>query len=217
MKEIEQLIEELKHNNIEQVVNCETYSGFEDYIPAAVLASLIKIDNAWHFVFQKRSKNISAPGQISFPGGKIDKKDKSSLDTAIRETVEELGCNKEDIEVIDKFKTLIIPSGMLIYTYLGILHTTLDQLNVNQNEVEKLIVIPIPFFIDTIPDEYDCLIKIQPYEIDKETNEKTVLFPAEELGLSKRYYDSWGEAKYTYYFYHYQGDIIWGMTANMIK
>lgn len=213
-------IENLTLNSSDSIndrLNKEVYSGLEDYFSAAVLVDLIQIDGEWNIIFEKRSKDIAQGGEISLPGGAVDPEDNSYMDTAVRETVEELGCKKEDIEVIDRLSTLIIPSGMLIHTFVGILHTTIDQLTINKDEVDSLIVVPLSFFKNTVPDEYDTLVKIHPYEIDQKTNEKEVFFPAKKLGLPKRYFEPWGDAKHKMYFYHYEGTVIWGLTAKIMK
>ena len=41
------------------------------------------------------------PGQIAFPGGKKDQIDSSPIETALRETQEEVGLNPKNVEIID--------------------------------------------------------------------------------------------------------------------
>src|SRR5690625_2585093 len=66
--------------------------GRENYREYAVLIPLIENENETHILFEIRSANLrSQPGDICFPGGKIDKEDRGPRHAAIRETSEELG------------------------------------------------------------------------------------------------------------------------------
>ena len=54
-----------------------------------------------YVVFTRRSKNLSShPGQISFPGGRIDKDDPTIVDAGFREVEEEIGIKKDNIETL---------------------------------------------------------------------------------------------------------------------
>ena len=52
------------------------------------------------YAIEKRAMNIAQGGEISFPGGKIEKEDPSCIETALRETFEEIGIKKERIMAI---------------------------------------------------------------------------------------------------------------------
>lgn len=78
--------------------------------PAAVLAPIIKRAGGWTMLFTQRSVETPAhPGQISFPGGRVQAEDASALDTALRETFEEIGIERRFIEPIgawDRYDTI---------------------------------------------------------------------------------------------------------------
>lgn len=58
--------------------------------------------------------------QIAFPGGKVDPEDKSFVETALRETFEEIGISPNEINVIRSFSEIFIPpSNFLVYPFLG--------------------------------------------------------------------------------------------------
>ena len=105
--------------------------GREKFFNSAVLASIIKIEGEYNFVLEKRSKNISQGGEISFPGGGWEDTDKDFEETAIRETVEELGILSQNIEILGKLGTLINASGVLIEVYAGEILCPLEELNIN--------------------------------------------------------------------------------------
>jgi len=59
-------------------------------------------------------------GQIAFPGGKKEDSDKSLLETALRETFEEIGVEPEKIKIIGKLSQLYIPpSNFLVEPFVG--------------------------------------------------------------------------------------------------
>ncbi|XP_031554457.1 nucleoside diphosphate-linked moiety X motif 8-like isoform X2 [Actinia tenebrosa] len=67
---------------------------------AAVLVPFCTVDNKPSLLFTLRSSSLfKHRGEVSFPGGKRDKEDKSIVETAVRETVEELGIESNQIEI----------------------------------------------------------------------------------------------------------------------
>src|SRR5262245_53126184 len=78
--------------------------------PAAVLAPIIKRASGWTMLFTERAKETPAhPGQISFPGGRVQESDSNAVETALRETHEEIGLTRGFIEPIgawDRYDTI---------------------------------------------------------------------------------------------------------------
>jgi len=67
---------------------------------AAVLVALVDLGGEAGILFNKRSTNLSSHrGQVSFPGGKVDDGDASIVDTALRESEEEIGLFRDQVEV----------------------------------------------------------------------------------------------------------------------
>jgi len=63
--------------------------------------------------------------QISLPGGKVDRLDKSLKDTALRETHEEIGLHKDDIDIVGDLSSVYIPpSNFNVYPFIGYINTT---------------------------------------------------------------------------------------------
>jgi 8-oxo-dGTP pyrophosphatase MutT (NUDIX family) len=85
--------------------------------------------------------------QIAFPGGVVDPEDKTIIDTALRETEEELGIPSGMIEVIGTIDEVSSPSRFLITPVVGIM-TAIPLLRLNQNEVESAFTVPLSFFTD---------------------------------------------------------------------
>ena len=70
-------------------------------MPAAVMILLYPKDGEYCILLNKRSEEVEHhKGEISFPGGARDPEDRDSLETALRETEEEMGIKGEDVTVI---------------------------------------------------------------------------------------------------------------------
>jgi len=89
----------------------------------AVMSLIYPINNIPHILFIERPVYAGVhSGQIAFPGGKIEKNDNSILDAALRETKEEIGVNREQIEVIGPLSQVyVLASNFIVYPFVGIL------------------------------------------------------------------------------------------------
>lgn len=114
------------------------------------------------------------PGQISFPGGKVEKEDRSAEMTALREAREEVGINPDAIEILGKLSDLYVEvSKFSIQPFLAWADQKPDFL-VDYGEVEELILFPVSDFVTN--------------EIISETELETVTGP-----LQIKYYPYNGE------------------------
>jgi len=87
------------------------------------------------------------PGQISFPGGKVEKEDRSAESTALREAREEVGINPDAIEILGKLSDLYVEvSKFSIQPFLAWADQKPDFL-VDYGEVEELILFPVSDFV----------------------------------------------------------------------
>ncbi len=190
--------------------------GREKYFNAAVLIPLILIEQQYYFLFQKRAENIRQEGEISFPGGKHDPGiDADYLQTAIRETVEELGIAEEKIKIEGRLDTLIASAGVLVDSFIGRLEIEgLAELSINKKEVAEVFCLPVSFFANNPPEEYKVRLMVEPSY--KENGEEIVLLPARKLGLPAKYHKPWGGTKYRIYVYKTTKGPIWGITAELI-
>ena len=105
--------------------------GHEQSLKTAVLLPLVERDGKICILFEKRSHTLQhQPGEICFPGGMKDPDDPQALDTAIRETCEELGITPDNIEVIGELDTLITPSSLIMRSFVAwIKDSSLIQVN----------------------------------------------------------------------------------------
>lgn len=87
------------------------------------------------------------PGQISFPGGKLEKEDVSAEMTALREAREEIGIDPYSIEILGKLSDLYVEvSKFSIQPFLAWADKKPDFL-INSGEVEELILLPLSDFV----------------------------------------------------------------------
>jgi 8-oxo-dGTP pyrophosphatase MutT (NUDIX family) len=189
----------------------------DEYFNAAVLIPFVKIKNKYHLLFEKRAANIRQGGEVSFPGGEFDKEiDKSLEETAIRETMEELRMEKEKIKVIGRLGILMVP-GVVVNAFIAEVDIeNISSVDFDKTEVEKIFPVPVSFFKETPPDTYHINIEAHPFYIDEE-GKKIDLLPVEQLKLPPRYSKPWGRFKRKVYVYNYDGEVIWGITAALVK
>jgi len=87
-------------------------------------------------------------GEISFPGGKLDESDSDLLDTALRETSEEIGLTLTRDQVVGQLNPVVtLNSGFLILPFVSIVDE-IPPLSANR-EVEKIFHIPLESFLKT--------------------------------------------------------------------
>ena len=116
---------------------------------SGVMLLLYEKNNLLHLVFTQRKKYEGVhSGQMSFPGGKKDETDLDIIQTALRETEEEVGIEKNKIEIIGQLSELYIPpSNFLVHPVVGF-SNSIENFIPQKNEVEKIVEIPVDFFLD---------------------------------------------------------------------
>ncbi len=117
---------------------------------SAVLILLSEKDNEIYISFIKRQKYKGAhSGQIAFPGGKYEKKDKHLKETAYRETKEEIGIDRDKFEIIGALTNLFIPvSAFDVYPFIAFAKEKLVYKK-QEYEVEKVFELKLKDFLNT--------------------------------------------------------------------
>ena len=86
--------------------------------------------------------------QFSLPGGQFEELDISFDETAIRETVEELGVEYENIEIVRQLSEIYIPpSNFLVYPYIGI-YTGEPNFTPEEREVQYIVPLDLEAFLN---------------------------------------------------------------------
>lgn len=87
-------------------------------------------------------------GQIAFPGGKMENADSDLLDTALRETHEEIGISRSEIEVLGEISPVVIPvSKYIVHPFVGWMNE-LPLLTLQQEEVAETLHFGIRYLLD---------------------------------------------------------------------
>lgn len=96
-----------------------------------------------NLVFIRRSTTVKThKGQISFPGGRTETEDASPEQTAIRETVEEIGIAASDIIICGQLPVAEALDGSMIVPVVGILNTPVPVFTPDISEVEYVFTAP---------------------------------------------------------------------------
>lgn len=191
-------------------------NGRDEYFNSVVLLLLIEVNGEYHIVFEKRANNIPQAGEICLPGGKCELEE-SLETTAIRETTEELGIPAERIQIIGRLDTLIAPLGVIVDVFVGTSDISLEEMLINTHEVSKVFSVPLSYFEQTKPEEYKVMIKVHPTYIDEATKQEVVLLPWQELGVPEKYASPWGKLSNQIFVYKTEGEVIWGITARIVR
>ncbi|PCJ49222.1 MAG: coenzyme A pyrophosphatase [Gammaproteobacteria bacterium] len=115
---------------------------------SAVLLILHLVDDEWQLLLTKRADHLKHhAGQISFPGGKYELGDEHLVETAIRETEEEIGINRQLPQVISQLANHSTLTGYRIYPYVALIET-LPVLVIDKGEVDNIFSVPLSFLIN---------------------------------------------------------------------
>ncbi|MBW2143734.1 MAG: CoA pyrophosphatase [Deltaproteobacteria bacterium] len=114
-----------------------------NYRHAGVLIPLLVEEGVHKVLFTKRTHTVEHhKGQISFPGGAADDEDKSKEDTALRESYEEIGLLREDVEVLGRIDDIFtIASSFIVHPFVGFISGPYD-FEIQEIEVKRLIKVP---------------------------------------------------------------------------
>lgn len=123
-------------------------------------------------ILRKTYKGVHS-AQIGFPGGKYEDDDKTLMATALRETQEEIGIAKQQVEVVKQMTEVYIPpSNFYVQPYIGI--TTKTPTFIKQDEeVEDVIEVPLTHFLDdskvvtkSVTTSYTVKVKVPAFELN---------------------------------------------------
>ena len=155
---------------------------------SAVLVPLFCREGQYYILFTQRSNEVEFhKGEVCFPGGTFQPGDISLLQTALRESEEEIGLKSEDVEILGELDDAItVTSGYVISPYVAsIPHPYLFK--VNPGEIKQIISVPLSAMME---------------EVSFRRGEDMQTIEGETIPV---------------YYYEYKGHIIWGATARILK
>ncbi|HXZ29838.1 MAG TPA: CoA pyrophosphatase [Dehalococcoidia bacterium] len=165
----QRIAEVLRHHKKKRITG-------ENLKASAVLIPVFYSQGQYHVLFTERSDDVVFhKGEVCFPGGSQEPSDSSLLQTALRESEEEIGLKAEDTEILGELDdSTTFTSNYVISPFVAFI-TRPHSLKTNGREVKGAFSVPLSFLMD-------------------ETNFKQ---------------DS--------YSYEYEGHIIWGATARILR
>ncbi|GGO72563.1 CoA pyrophosphatase [Bowmanella pacifica] len=115
--------------------------------PAAVLMPIIERDELT-LLFTRRASHLKHhAGQVSFPGGRQEQSDTDLLDTALRETREEIGIDTSNVEIVGQLPRYRTISGYEVTPFIGLLPPP-KVLVPDHNEVASVFEVPLSYLMN---------------------------------------------------------------------
>ncbi len=116
--------------------------------PAAVLIPLIDRPQGMTVLLTKRAQHLKAhSGQVSFPGGRCEEYDKHAMETALRETEEEVGINRSHIQILGAMEDYETVTGYVITPVIGLIKPNFTLI-VDEGEVDEAFELPLDYILD---------------------------------------------------------------------
>lgn len=177
-------LNEILVRNLEQN-NCDTPPAMDGgWHPAAVMILLANINGDLHILYTQRTDKVTDhKGQVAFPGGAWESSDQCLLETAFRETYEEIGIKRESIRILGSMPPVHTITGYCIVPYVGLLSYPIP-LTIQEEEVESVFTIPCKW-------------------LDKEENRCEKEYEDKKFNIKRNvlFYDE------------FEGHVLWGITA----
>jgi 8-oxo-dGTP pyrophosphatase MutT (NUDIX family) len=119
-----------------------------DITPASVLVPLVQREQGLALLLTLRTAHLTDhAGQVSFPGGRAEDYDSSAIDTALRETEEEIGLHRRHIDIIGTLPDYITGTGYRVTPVVGLV-TPPFALQPDPDEVAEIFEVPLAFLMD---------------------------------------------------------------------
>lgn len=181
-----------------------TFIGMNQCHQAAVCIPLLKnASGGYDVLFEVRAATIAhQPGDVCLPGGMVEEGE-APREAALRELQEELLLSEEQIHYLGDMDKLYTGSSLIMYSFAT--EVTEYQNTFSPAEVDEVFRVPLEFFLHTESKCYVTRAKVEPGED----------FPYELICGGRDY--NWRTRKEEVCFYQYEGHVIWGLTAKMMR
>jgi 8-oxo-dGTP pyrophosphatase MutT (NUDIX family) len=144
---------------------------------AAVLIPLVCSQEKWYLIFTRRTDLVrNHKGQVSFPGGAVEAEDTCREDTALRETYEEIGIERQNIEILGCLWDMPTITGFVITPVVGRVLWPIDM-RLAAEEVSRAFIVPLDWLAEStnreeieviLPDgREEKVIHFKPYDGEK--------------------------------------------------
>ena len=128
-------------------LNPEFYEPEKALQQAAVLVPIVARQGAPTVLLTRRTDHLHHhPGQISFPGGRLDAGDSGPEAAALRETEEEIGLERQQIRLLGRLDTYVVRTGFAVVPFVGLISPPFS-LTLDAFEVAEAFEVPLAFFL----------------------------------------------------------------------
>lgn len=170
----------------------------------AVLVSMVRKEGELCFLLEVRSRFVTQPGEICFPGGHREPGE-TPEQTAVRETTEELGIPASAIRILGELEEEAMSTGRRVQAVVGLIdESALDGIVLSRQEVDEIFFLPALWLHTHTPACYD-LAECADEEL-----------PAKLLQYLEAYRSTFRRTGRTLY-WEYEGHGIWGLTARILQ
>lgn len=166
--------------------------------PAAVLVPLLLTrciegqEGEWHVLLTRRSDRLlEHRGQVAFPGGRSDPQDSSPEATALREAKEEIGLEPQDVHLLGRLNSLLTITNYCVTPVVGTIPWPYTFRPATE-EVSRIFTIPLAWLAD--PSNREVRQRIIPPPYSQSLRSQNALVT---------------------YFQPYDGEILWGVSAEI--
>ncbi len=116
--------------------------------PAAVLVPIQESQNRDYLVLTKRTEMLNSHrGQIAFPGGGVDPVDQGYLQTALRESYEEIGIEPCHVRILGQLDQVTAGSNYVVTPFVGLIPFPYDY-RLNPAETAAVFSVPVDALLD---------------------------------------------------------------------
>ena len=123
--------------------------GDEELTPASVLFPIVLREGGPSVLLTQRTEHLKDhPGQISFPGGRVEPEDASPADTALREAQEEIGLAARHVEILGYLPEYRTGTGFRVTPVVAVVKPPFD-LRPEPGEVAEIFEVPFSFLMDS--------------------------------------------------------------------
>lgn len=118
--------------------------------PAAVLVPVLPAPDGARVVLTKRSSQLKHhPGQVAFPGGKIEAEDGTPEAAALRESHEEIGLNPASVDILGRLAPHETVTGFIVTPVLAVIRGPFTPVP-EAGEVEEVFTVPLDHVLDPL-------------------------------------------------------------------
>ncbi|KAM4723036.1 peroxisomal coenzyme A diphosphatase NUDT7 [Rhinophrynus dorsalis] len=115
---------------------------------ASILLPLLIKNGKLHLLLTVRSMQLKTmPGDVCFPGGRREPRDKDDIQTALRETSEEVGLHPDQVEIVGRLVPYVSVSPQYLITPVVAIVKDPFEICPDPDEVTDVFVVPLEFFI----------------------------------------------------------------------